>query len=78
HKIEAGRAELHLEDVDLHALIRQCVANHQPALIGDHVAMATQLDPNLRQVLTDRTKLTHIVLNLLSNALKFTPKGTVS
>ncbi len=77
HEIEAGHTVLHLEDVNLAQLIEDCVQSFAPAFVSDSVAFERDIAPDLGVSHTDRDKLNHILLNLLSNALKFTPRGTV-
>lgn len=78
HRIEAGHDERHQEPVAVRELILECVENFRPALIGEHVQIEIHVSDQLGVVQTDGSKLNHIVLNLLSNALKFTPKGTIT
>ena len=78
HRIEAGHDEIHLEPVHVQALLLECVENFKPALIGGQVQIEVAVQSDLGIVQTDGSKLNHIAMNLLSNALKFTPKGKIS
>lgn len=78
HRIEAGRGYITVERVSLAELLQECVANFQPALVGADVQIQCLVAPPLHSVFTDRNKLLHILLNLLSNALKFTPQGQIT
>lgn len=77
HQIEAGRLPLQLHSLDVAQHLQQCVANFTPNLTECAVECLCEISPELGFVLTDGDKLTHIVLNLLSNALKFTPTGSI-
>ncbi|MFW6205805.1 MAG: ATP-binding protein, partial [Gemmatimonadota bacterium] len=75
-KIEAGKTELYLEEVDLRELIGEVEATVMPLV----KANANRLDVELNgvdTVVTDVTKVRQILLNLLSNASKFTEKGRI-
>jgi len=76
-EIEAGCFRLRRESVPLTALIQECIEIAAPLAPNDAVQVACEVDSDLETVPTDRDKLTHILLNLLSNALKFTPQGSV-
>ncbi|WP_394793644.1 PAS domain S-box protein [Armatimonas sp.] len=78
HRIEAGRGYITVEQVSVAELIQECVTNFQPVLVGAEVQIQCTVTPELDLVLTDRNKLLHILLNLLSNALKFTPQGQIT
>lgn len=78
HRIEAGRGYITVELVSVSELIQECVTNFQPALVGAEVQIQCTVTPELDLVHTDRNKLLHILLNLLSNALKFTPQGQIT
>lgn len=73
-KVEAGRMELNLAPLDL-ASDLEGVASilHEQAATRD-LALIVAVDP-LPQVVADRQKLTQVVINLVSNAVKFTPAG---
>jgi CheY-like chemotaxis protein len=74
-KIEAGRAEVVKEIVDLVELADECTASVREILKGKDVTLTA--DVNVRQVFTDPLKLRQILLNLLSNAAKFTDAGEI-
>jgi signal transduction histidine kinase len=50
----------------------------EPVIAGTRLAVERTLSPDLPEIETDRQKVKQIVLNLLSNALKFTPEGAVA
>jgi signal transduction histidine kinase len=77
NQIEAGQVRLHLEQVDLAQVIRECIENVTPAFVSGPVRVLCDLDDSLGLCRVDKSKLTHILLNLLSNALKFTSRGYV-
>ena len=74
-KIEAGRLELAFTSVSLNELTRECVAIMQPQANRDRIIIRTSLPPSLPQVIADARSLRQIVLNLLSNSIKFTDAG---
>ncbi|HUO51272.1 MAG TPA: GAF domain-containing protein, partial [Gemmatimonadaceae bacterium] len=77
-KVEAGRMDLIIEPVDLGAVIEDVQATVQPLVArnGNRFVIDTPPDPGTMH--TDATKLRQALLNLLSNAAKFTEKGTIS
>jgi signal transduction histidine kinase len=76
-KIEAGQMTLQLYPVNLAELITETVSTVEGTLHGKPVQMVTELAPTLPNLLGDRLRLRQIILNLLSNAAKFTPAGMV-
>jgi signal transduction histidine kinase len=74
-KIEAGRLELTFTSVSLNDLTQQCVAIMQPQANRDRIIIRTSLPPSLPQVVADARSVRQIVLNLLSNSIKFTDAG---
>ncbi|SHF98021.1 Signal transduction histidine kinase [Kaistia soli DSM 19436] len=77
-KIEAGRMEVYLEAVDLAALARDVETLVKPLAAKNRNTFRVEIPPDIGSVRTDHTKLKQIVLNLLSNATKFTRDGTVT
>jgi signal transduction histidine kinase len=77
-KIEAGHMEVAAVRFDLKELIDVTAATVEPMLKSDRVRFVTAIDPGLPPLHTDREKLKQIVLNLLSNAAKFTDEGVIT
>ena len=75
-KVEAGKLQLHLEDVDLPELLDNCCRLIRAKVFeaGVDLRLAAPADP-LPPLHADAVKVKQIALNLLSNALKFTPAG---
>ena len=74
-KIEAGKLELNFANVDLNELTQQCVSLMQPQANRERVIIRTSLPHDLPQVNADARSVRQIVLNLLSNSIKFTGAG---
>jgi PAS domain S-box-containing protein len=77
-KIEAGKMELYLETFDLAELINNLVITTQPLIEKNHNRLQVKTAPDLGLMLADQTRLRQVLLNLLSNAAKFTEGGTVT
>jgi signal transduction histidine kinase len=58
-------------------MIREVLAEVEPLIARAKLTVATELDDALPLVKSDRQKVKQIVINLLTNALKFTPQGWV-
>ena len=74
-KIEAGRLELQPERFDLGEVAVQALRFVR--FIGERngVALEEAIDPSARHVFADKRAVTQILINLLSNGVKFTPRG---
>jgi two-component system, NtrC family, sensor kinase len=77
-KIEAGRMELYLEDFDVGNLVRDIAAVIRPLAEKNGNRLEVICAPDAGAMRADLTKLRQAVFNLLSNACKFTERGTVS
>ena len=77
-KIEAGKLELNYEQVELALLIRDVVGEAESLAQKNNNKLLVECHIDLGVIRTDPTRLRQIVLNLLSNACKFTQNGTVS
>src|SRR3954447_7794074 len=77
-KIEAGKMELHLEDFNVAQIVSDIAAMVQPLAEKNGNRVELLCDPQIGVMQADLTKLRQILFNLLSNACKFTQKGTVS
>ncbi len=71
---DAGRIEVHLDEVDLVETLPTVLATGQWLLSDRDLRLVHEIGP-LPTLVTDRGKLNQIVLNLLANAIKFTPDG---
>ncbi len=76
-RIEAGRMPLNLSEFQLPELLQEVMAEMDPIIQRSKLAVSTSLPPKLPALTGDRQKVKQIVLNLLSNALKFTHEGSV-
>jgi PAS domain S-box-containing protein len=74
-KIEAGKLELTFARVDLNMQVQQCVALMQPQANRERIIIRTSLAPTLPPVVADARSVRQIVINLLSNSVKFTGAG---
>ena len=77
-KIEAGRMEVHATSFDLKLLINLVAATTQPLLKDGNVAFSTHIPDDLPMVHSDIEKIKQILINLVSNAAKFTHQGEIS
>jgi PAS domain S-box-containing protein len=74
-KIEAGRLDLSFGRVSLNELTQQCVSLMQPQANQGRVIIRTSLPNVLPAIMADARSVRQIVLNLLSNSIKFTGAG---
>jgi two-component system, sensor histidine kinase RetS len=77
-KIEAGRMPSEFVSFNLEALLDSCISTFALKSTEKNIEFIADLDPSIEPVLRgDLTKLQQIILNLLSNAFKFTDSGNV-
>ncbi|MCB8820494.1 PAS domain-containing sensor histidine kinase [Microvirga rosea] len=74
-KVEAGRMELAFTSVSLNELVAACVTLLQPQAARERIVMRTSFPAKLPPVVADERSMRQIVLNLVSNAIKFTDAG---
>jgi len=77
-KIEAGKMELYLETFDLAKTINEVIATASPLVAKKGNTLTLDCPPDIGSMHADATKLRQMLLNLLSNASKFTEKGTIT
>ena len=77
-RIEAGRMPLNATTFGLGELFDEVQSELEPIIKRSNLAVTTKVRGAVPPVRSDRQKVKQIVLNLLSNALKFTPAGSVT
>ncbi|HZR25240.1 MAG TPA: ATP-binding protein [Vicinamibacterales bacterium] len=77
-RIEAGRMPLQLSRIKVPELVSEVRAELEPIILRSKLDVKLQIEKDLPALNTDRLKVKQIVLNLLSNALKFTHHGSVT
>lgn len=77
-KIEAGKVEVRPVEFSVEELFSALRGMLRPLLVSDKVMLQFEADPGLPTLLTDENKVSQILRNFISNALKFTERGQIS
>jgi signal transduction histidine kinase len=77
-KIEAGRMDLHLESFALALLIDGVIKTIEPLVAKNENQVAVHCDAAIGTMYADQMRLRQALLNLMSNANKFTDRGTIT
>ena len=77
-RIEAGRMPLNLSTFRFPELVNEVMSELEPIIKRSNLVVSARMPRSLPSLKSDRQKVKQIVLNLLSNALKFTPAGSVT
>jgi signal transduction histidine kinase/DNA-binding response OmpR family regulator len=73
-KVEAGQMILRLEAIRVSSVINEVVSSIEPLAAKKRLTVETKSDPG-GELVADPAKLTQMLLNLVANAIKFTPEG---
>jgi len=76
-KIEAGKMDIYTETFNLEAMVQNVVSTIQPLMENNANMLLLHKDEDLGEMHTDLTKTRQILLNLLSNAAKFSEQGNI-
>jgi len=74
-RIEAGKMELKLRNIDLPSIIASLKSEVLPMLVKKKHSLEVVMEEGLPLVRVDKDKIRQVLINLLSNATKFTPDG---
>lgn len=77
-KIEAGKVEWYMQPLDVADVVKRAIAATAPLFEQKQLELITDVKAGLPQILGDRDKLIQVVINLISNAVKFTDQGSVT
>ncbi|HEX5501925.1 MAG TPA: HAMP domain-containing sensor histidine kinase [Thermomicrobiales bacterium] len=76
-KIEAGQLHWDVQTLDVAALLRDSARTYAPLIEQQGLAFERQIAAALPPITADRDRLQQVIANLLVNAMKFTPAGTI-
>lgn len=76
-KHDVGRVELDCEIIDLASVIDECVSLLRESANSQNLSLNLNVDDNLPPLFADRKRIKQILINLASNAVKFTPEGGI-
>jgi len=77
-KIEAGKMDMHIEEFDFANFLKQIEATAKPLVEKNKNEFIIKCKTEKLKLKNDQTKLRQILFNMLSNAAKFTKKGTIT
>jgi two-component system OmpR family sensor kinase len=72
---EARQLQLNLQTIDLVRLVQDTVATFEPVAEAEEVTLSVQIPSGLLPIQVDSARITQVLHNLLSNALRYTPAG---
>jgi signal transduction histidine kinase len=77
-RIEANAVKVEREEIAVHALVSEIVATLAPEVEAKGISLISELETADMTMISDSRKLSQILLNLTSNAVKFTERGSVT
>lgn len=77
-KIEAGKIEWDMQPLDISVIVERALAATSSLFAESGLQLITDVAPNLPKVLGDRDRLIQVMINLISNGIKFTERGSLT
>jgi signal transduction histidine kinase len=76
-KIEAGMMNLFIEDVDINSVLRGTISTTKGLVKNKPLELIARIEDDLPHIAGDKRRIRQVFLNLVSNAVKFTPEGSI-
>jgi len=77
-KIEAGKMELQIDDVNISDVINSAISTASGLVKGKPIELIQKVPATLPTIQADEIRLSQVLINLISNAVKFTEKGSIT
>jgi K+-sensing histidine kinase KdpD/CheY-like chemotaxis protein len=77
-KIEAGKMEWNMESVNMAEVAERAIAATTSLFAQKNLKLIKNIDPDIPEISGDRDKLIQVIINLISNSVKFTEKGSIT
>ncbi len=77
-KMEVGKIEWQMQPLVIAEIIDQAIAATSPLFTAKNLLLFKQVEPNLPKIIGDRDRLIQVLINILSNAIKFTDEGSIT
>ncbi|MBS1917506.1 MAG: response regulator [Bacteroidetes bacterium] len=77
-KIEAGKMEWNIENVSISEIVDRAIAATSSLFFQKNIKLEKNIEPDLPNISGDHDKLIQVVVNLISNAVKFTEQGSIT
>ncbi|MEN9229301.1 MAG: response regulator [Thermostichus sp. DG02_5_bins_236] len=77
-KMEAGQIEWHMQPLALEGILERAMVAMTPLAEQKGLPLLKEIDPELPKIYGDPDRLVQVLINLLSNALKFTEQGSIT
>jgi len=76
-KIEAGKIDWNMEPVEVADIVHHATAATSSLITQKNLSLVNDLEPDVPRVTADRDRIIQVVINLISNAVKFTDQGSI-
>lgn len=74
-KIEFGAMQLQVQEIEVAPFVREIAASFEPEVMAKGIALDVEIQPEVGSIRGDADKLSEVLINLIGNAVKYTPDG---